>query len=57
MNGEVEHNTLWHKGYKAFLDCLRYSDMPTQAERDGWEAARSDTLAKGQRIARSGPSN
>jgi hypothetical protein len=44
----------WHKGYKAFLDGRRYDSMQTAAERAGWEAARNDTLAVGQRIAKQG---
>ena len=45
---------LWHKGYKAFHDCLRYADMTTDDERAGWEQARRDTLQTGQRLARRG---
>lgn len=51
----TEHDAeLWRKGYRAFLDCLFYEDMQTEAERAGWVAARNDTLAVGQRIAKGG---
>jgi hypothetical protein len=50
----TQYDVEWHKGYKAFLDCISYSDMQTDAERAGWVAARNDTLAIGQRIARRG---